>query len=299
MLGISPFWILSVHSKVFMRLFVTGGTGFIGTHFLRQALARGYEVIAQRRPGAKTRLPLINDPLWIDRPLDENFEDALMGCDVLVHLASHTPNPPYATLDECLYWNVQTSLNLASQAYLCGVKKFLIAGSCFEYGLAAEGLEYVTTNTPLQPTLSYPTSKAAASVAFEGFAREFQSKLKILRIFQVYGEGEDVKRFWPALRQAALAGHDFPMSFGEQVRDFITVEEVAKQFCDHLDFSNSTAGRPEIHHVASGNPQSLLSFAEYWWQRWQAKGCLQPGVLPYRRNEIMRLVPAPSLGSEI
>lgn len=275
-----------------MRIFVTGGTGFIGTHFLRQAIDRGHEVIAQRRPGAQTRLPLIRDPVWVDRQLDGNFEDALRECDVLVHLAAHTPNPPYATLSECLYWNVQASLQLASQAYLCGIKKFVIAGSCFEYGIAAEGLNLITTNTPLQPTLSYPTSKAAASVAFEGFAREHQSKLKILRIFQVYGEGEDSKRFWPALRQAAFAGDDFPMSFGEQVRDFVAVEEVAKQFCDHLDFSNSIAGRPEVHHVASGHPQSLLSFAEYWWQRWHAKGSLKPGAVPYRRNEIMRLVPA-------
>lgn len=277
-----------------MKLFVTGGTGFVGTHFLQQVLARGHEVVAQRRAGSQPRLPLSLQPVWVDRPLDANFEDVLAGCDALVHLASHTPNPPYAPLDACLYWNVYASLKLARQAQASGVGQFLIAGSCFEYGLAAENQVLITTDTPLRPMLSYPTSKAAASIAFEGFAREFVVKLKNLRIFQVYGEGEGEKRFWPALREAALAGRDFPMSPGEQVRDFIAVEEVARQFCEHLDFSSSVAGQPEVHHVASGRPQTLLAFAEFWWRQFQATGNLQPGAVPYRHNEIMRLVPAVS-----
>lgn len=277
-----------------MKLFITGGTGFVGTHFLQQALARGHEIVAQRRPGSQPRLPLAKQPTWVDRPLDGNFEDVFAGCDALVHLASHTPNPPYAALDECLYWNVYASLKLARQAQASGIGHFLIAGSCFEYGLAAENRTLITTDTPLQPTLSYPTSKAAASLAFEGFARESMVKLKNLRIFQVYGEGEEEKRFWPSLREAALAGQDFPMSPGEQVRDFITVEDVAHQFCEHLDFSSSVAGQPEVHHVASGQPQTLLAFAEFWWKEWGATGHLQPGAVPYRHNEIMRLVPAVS-----
>lgn len=274
-----------------MRLFVTGGTGFVGTHFLQQALARGHEIVAQRRPGSQPRLPLAKQPVWVDRALDANFEDVLTGCDAMVHLASHTPNPPYAPLDECLYWNVYASLKLARQAYTLGIGQFLVAGSCFEYGLGAAGQAFTTTYTSLKPTLSYPTSKAAASVAFEGFARESEVKLKNLRIFQVFGEGEDEKRFWPSLRAAALAGQDFPMSPGDQVRDFISVEEVARQFCEHLDFSSTIAGQPEIHHVASGRPQTLLSFAMYWWNKWKASGNLLPGALPYRKNEIMRLVP--------
>jgi len=275
-----------------MKLFVTGGTGFIGTHFLQQAQAMGHEVIAQRRPGSQPRLPLATQPEWIDRPLDASFEDVLAGCDALVHLASHTPNPPYAPLDACLYWNVFAPLKLAHQAKKSEVRLFLVAGTCFEYGRAAQNLEFIRTDTPLQPTLSYSTSKAAASVAFEGFARDSAVKLKYLRIFQVYGEGEDEKRFWPSLRAAALDGRDFPMSPGEQVRDFVAVEDVAHQFCEHLDYSRVIAGEPEIHHVASGEPQTLLSFANFWWLKWRAIGRLKPGSIPYRENEIMRIVPA-------
>jgi nucleoside-diphosphate-sugar epimerase len=272
-----------------MKIFLTGGTGFVGSHFLRQALAQGHEVIAQRRPGSLTRIALDQQPQWVDGALDGDFNEHLAGVDVLVHLASHTPNPPYDTLDRCLYWNVFAALQLAQQAIAHGVKRFLVAGSCFEYGRAAERVPELQVDTPLEPTLSYPTYKAAASVAWMGLAREMNLELKLLRIFQVYGEGEQANRLWPSLRDAALAGRDFPMSMGEQVRDFIDVQDVARQFVRALDFGDCKAGSPVVEHVASGAPQTLAAFAQHWWQHWGGTGQLQLGALPYRKNEIMRL----------
>lgn len=274
-----------------MKIFVTGATGFVGSHFVQQAIQAGHQVVAIRRTGSTTKIPLGNEPEWIEGGLDGDFEKHLAGIDVFVHLASHTPNPPYDKLSRCLYWNVFASIDLAEQAYGAGVRKFLIAGSCFEYGSAAESVEFLSTNTPLQPTLSYPISKAAASDAFEGFAREHNVALKLLRIFQVYGEGEGEKRMWPSLRRAALSGEDFPMSQGEQIRDFVSVQDVARQFIAHLDFSGTQEGQPVVFHVASGEYQSLLSFAQEWWSFWRATGKIIPGAMPYRKNEIMKLIP--------
>ncbi|MEX8499219.1 NAD-dependent epimerase/dehydratase family protein [Leptothrix ochracea] len=276
-----------------MKLFVTGGTGFVGSHVLQQAVAAGHEVIALRRPGSQTRIPLDIEPTWLDGALDGDHREALRGVDVWVHLASHTPNPPYAPLDACLYWNVYAPIKLAQQALQAGVGRFIVAGSCFEYGRAAEGLDEIRTDTPLAPTLSYPSSKAAASQAFAGFAREHGVQLKLLRIFQVYGEGEQASRLWPSLRLAARSGADFPMSAGEQVRDFVDVVDVARQFIRHLDFDAhpSPKGEPSIHHIASGHPQTLLAFAQHWWAHWGATGKILPGAMPYRKHEIMRLVP--------
>lgn len=275
-----------------MKLFVTGGTGFVGSHFVRQAIAAGHEVVALRRPGSRPRIPLENEPTWIDGALDTDHSKHFHGVHALVHLAAHTPNPPYAPLDECLYWNVFASIALARQALAHGVRHYLVASSCFEYGHAAEGRDVVTIDTPLEPTLSYPTSKAAASLAFEGFAREHNVRLKLLRLFQVYGEGEQASRMWPSMRRAALAGKDFPMTTGGQMRDFISVQDVAATFLRALDFADAATGVPTVSHVASGHPQSLLQFAQYWWKEWHASGRLIPGAIPYRPNEIMRLIPA-------
>lgn len=276
-----------------MKIFLTGGTGFVGSHFLRQVLAQGHEVIALRRPGSQPRIGLSHAPVWVDGALDGNHRAHLSGVDVMVHLASHTPNPPYDTLDRCLYWNVFASIKLAQQAIEQGVKKFIVAGSCFEYGQSANRVSYLDADTPLEPTLSYPTSKAAASVAFLGLARDLNLQLKLLRIFQVYGEGEPTSRLWPSLRAAALTGKDFPMSPGEQVRDFIPVEDVALQFLQALDFAGTLPGQPLVGHVATNRPQTLLDFAQHWWRHWGASGQLLVGAVRYRHNEVMRITTRP------
>jgi nucleoside-diphosphate-sugar epimerase len=274
-----------------MKIFLTGGTGFVGTHFLRQALAADHEVVALRRPGSRTRLELPRQPYWIDGELDGEHGAALQGCEVLVHLASHTPNPPYDTLERCLYWNVWASIRLAEQARAAGVSRFLIAGSCFEYGRSAARYEAIPNDAPLEPELSYPVSKAAASVAFLALGRQSGVRLELARIFQVYGEGEQATRLWPSLRRAALAGEDFPMSAGGQWRDFVAVEDVAAHFVRALPCEHLQPGEPRVTHVASGRPQRLIDFAEHWWRHWGATGRLLPGALPYRPGELMRLLP--------
>jgi nucleoside-diphosphate-sugar epimerase len=143
---------------------------------------------------------------------------------------------------------------------------------------------------PLQPTTAYGASKAAASIAACTLAREKRLELAILRPFPVFGEGEAPHRFFPMLRAAALAGTDFAMSPGEQIRDFTPVEQVARAFVNFVRHP-LVPGIPEIHNVGTGKPQSLLSFARFWWTHWKAPGRLRPGALPYRPGEIMRYVP--------
>ncbi len=275
-----------------MKIFLTGGTGFVGSHVIDQAHAAGHEVVALRRPGSRTRIALQREPRWVDGDLDADHAEALRGCEVFVHLASHTPNPPYDTLERCLYWNVYASIKLAEQARAAGIDRFLVAGTCFEYGRAAERYEAIPTDAPLEPVISYPVSKAAASVAFLALGRQPGVRLQLSRIFQVYGEGEQATRLWPSLRRAAQAGEDFPMSPGEQVRDFVRVEDVAAHFVQSLGCEHVTPGEPRIRHVASGQPQRLIDFAGHWWRHWGATGRLIPGAVPYRPGEVMRLVPA-------
>ena len=64
------------------------------------------------------------------------------------------------------------------------------------------------------------------------WAEEHQLSLEILRVFHVSGEGESQNRFWPSLRRAALAGEDFQMRAGEQIRDFLNVLDVSSVFLD-------------------------------------------------------------------
>jgi nucleoside-diphosphate-sugar epimerase len=273
-----------------MKIFITGGTGFIGSHFINQAHLHGHDIVAQKRINSYSKIPLLKEPNWIIKDLDGDFRPVLQNCDIFIHFAAHTANPPYANLNDCLYWNVIASVRLLKQAIDIGIKNFIIAGSSFEYGASAIDQEFVHPSTKLAPSLSYPVSKACASISFIELAREYKINMKILRLFQVYGEGESPFRFWPSLCKAALEGNDFPMSSGNQIRDFILVNDVVQQFINELDFRNSVNGRTQIRNIGTGIGQKLIDFAEYWWINLNAKGKLLPGNIPLRDGEIERLV---------
>lgn len=274
-----------------MKLFVTGATGFIGSHVVRQAVAAGHEVVAlQRSRLSRPRIPLESEPVWLARTLDAVTSADFAGTDVLVHLAAHTPNVPYDTLEACLHWNVLVPLTLFRRAAAAGVTRIVVAGSCFEYGRSGERYEFIPPTAPLEPTQTYPASKAAASVAFYQLAVDLGLRLSIHRIFQVFGEGEADSRLWPSLRRAALAGEDLEMTPAEQVRDFVPVEDAAAQLLSacHRDVP---PGIPLIQNLGTGRPQTLRAFAEDWWREWSATGRLVFGAKPYRDGEVMRYVP--------
>lgn len=275
-----------------MKIFVTGGTGFIGSHFINQAHSEGHEVIALRHnPTSLPRILLHKEPEWIDKSMSDLNQEDFSGCSTLVHFAAHSANVPYDTLENCFEQNVLNPLKLFRLAIKSGIHRYIIAGSCFEYGKSGERYEFIPTTAPLEPTSSYPASKAAASIAFQTLAFEENLELLIYRIFQVYGEGEAESRFWPSLRKAAFAGKDLPMSHGRQIRDFIDVSNVAASFVAALNRMDLLPGKPIIENLGSGIPLTLRAFAEEQWKEAGAIGKLLPGIIPMRSNDVLRYVP--------
>ena len=257
-----------------MRIFLTGGTGFIGSYFIENALDIGHELICLRRPGSENNRKLLNEPIWIDGTYESDYNEILKGCDVLVHLAAHSTNFPYDTLENCLHWNVISPLKLLQNAENCGIEKFIIIGTGFEYGLSGEKYEFIPVGAPLIPKMNYPVSKAVGSLVFSQWALENNLKLKYLRVFQVYGEGEDKSRLWPSLKKAAQLGKDFELTNGNQVRDFTHVDDISKIIIDELKDFNFKSGKTLFKNIGSDKPQTVREFAEYWWNHWNAKGNL-------------------------
>ena len=186
--------------------------------------------------------------------------------------------------------NCNQSNRMIKIASSIGIKNFTVTGSAFEYGESSNNYLYIPTNAPLVPIGSYPTSKVMSFYMFKELAEELNISISYERIFQVFGEGEAENRFWPALKKAALSGEDFPMTKGNQVRDFINVNDAANQLItkhkENLDLNTKF----KVGHIANGQGQSLLSFAEYWWNYFKAKGKLLPGVKKSRPTDLKRIV---------
>ena len=274
-----------------MNLFVTGGTGFLGSHFIAAALADGHQIMAIRRSESSPRIKLKQEPTWCCGNLDDDWRECLQKCDIFVHLASAGVVSNKDNWEYCFRVNVTESLALWRQAIDSGVRKFLICGTCFEYGLSGNQYEFIPTDAPLLPIDAYSSSKAAASLAAIAMAHRFDIKLLLVRPFHLYGLGESQERFWPSLCQAARSGLDFPMTQGEQIRDFMHVTDASSVL---LDWSLQLPHSPvnvEIRNLGSGKLMKLIDFAQQEWSRLKATGCLKPGQLDYREGEIMRYAP--------
>lgn len=272
------------------KIFITGGTGFIGSHLLKKLAETENEVLALRRSNACPRIDIGREPQWLDKPLDQVDAVDLVGVEVLIHLASVGVSPVQATWEELFYWNVSVFVRLMEQAKLAGVRRLVVAGTFAEYGKSADRYDLIPTDAPLLPTYPYAASKAAAFAAAHAFSIDSGLELYYLRIFSAYGEGQFSGNFWPALKEAAQSGADFKMTMGEQIRDYIPVESVVKRFLLASELK-PIQGKILVVNVGTGAPVTMRAFAEYWWNFWGAKGQLCVGALPYRANEVMRFVP--------
>lgn len=271
-----------------MRIFVTGATGFIGSHFVNAALEQGHEVVGIRRSGAESRIRPAGAVAWLEKGLAEVTARDFQRNDVLVHLAAAGVDQSSDNDRECFDVNVVQAERLLSAGADAGVSRVIFCGSCFEYGLAAIDYDRIPADAPLFPNGPYHASKAAASQLATGWAFHHLIPLAILRPFHVYGPGEGPNRFWPSLWEAAASGRDFPMTDGGQVRDFTPVLTVASRF---LAACLEPLHGVRIENVGSGEAMTLLDFARREWTTSGAGGRLLPGAVPRRKNEVMRYVP--------
>lgn len=275
-----------------MRLFLTGGTGFIGSHVLSSALAAGHEVVALRRsPLSEPVIPLPCQPIWCEGNLATVKLAWLEGVEAVVHLASVGVSPQQASWSELLQVNVLGSLRLLELAAELGVRRCIIAGTSHEYGNAARRYDAIPPDAPLEPVSAYAASKAAAFQLMRTFAAEQRLEFFYGRIFSAYGEGQFSGNFWPSLRTAALSGDDFLMTSGRQISDFVTVTAVAEHLLEACVRVDIEPGAPLVVNIGSGIPKTLLAFAESEWARLGATGQLLPGSLPDRPDQIARYVP--------
>lgn len=276
-----------------MKIAITGSTGLIGSHLLRELTKYHSDILALKRAESSPRIPLNRDPVWIEGQLNDLCESDLKGSDCLIHLAAHGVDPKVANWDDCFRCNVLESLELWRRAANVGVKNFVICGSCFEYGATGDSCDYISVDTPLRPTGPYHASKAAATMAASAFAYTEKVKVWVLRPFHVFGEGEAANRLYPQIINAAREGRDLNLTEGRQIRDFMNAEEAARMVHGYALMLTEEEREPlfRISNLGTGKPVSLRDFTVKVWKESGGTGALNFGAIPYRDAEVMRYVP--------
>jgi len=225
-----------------MKVLVTGGAGFIGSHLVEALLLRGHEVavLDNLSTGSHANLANVYSKIQLtegDIMDDGKVEAALNGADSVAHLAALTSVPESfrmaARYREINAGGTQKVANLAASA---GAKKFVFASSCAVYGAPLK--LPLTEREPLKPMSPYAESKVWAEDAVRQAATRTMGTC-IFRLFNVFGPRAPVNQYSGVITQFAsrLRQNRPPLIYGdgEQTRDFIFVADAVKFFVAALE----------------------------------------------------------------
>jgi UDP-glucose 4-epimerase len=216
-----------------MKVLVTGGAGFIGSHVVDLLIQSGYEpiVVDNLRSGKREQVP--PHVRFIDLDISSpQIEDvfAREKPDVVIHMAAQVDvaysiqNP---VEDACQ--NILGTIRLLECCYKYDVKKFIFSSSCAVYGEINDCS--IKETFPLQPQSFYGISKFTSEMYIQIFNILHNVPFTILRYANVYGprqtskgEGGVISIF---IKKVLNGESPFIFGDGEQTRDFVYVKDVA------------------------------------------------------------------------
>jgi len=272
-------------------IFISGGTGFIGSHLSRRLVNESAEVSILAR--GNSSLDLISDIVKKVRIHNSEITDInyllkiikKTSPKIVFHLAARiNAGSGFESLTSLIDVNLLGTINILKAAYEAGsVKKIVFIGTSDVYG--SMEIPY-SENSAVNPISAYAASKASAELFCRYLAAEYRIPLVILRPFIVYGEGQSPDMFIPQLIQSALKGKDFSMTGGEQTRDFLYINDFVDA-CIRAGLRKEAEG--EIINVASGKEILLADVAEKIMSLLDNPVKIRFGALPYRENERWRV----------
>ena len=241
-----------------MKVAVTGASGFIGRHVLLKLSESSCEITAITRKsenlsGFKSKIDIME--MDISLPLENAYE--LIGKpDILIHLAWHGL-PNYKSLHH-FETELPVQYRFLSGLVKSGLPNLLVAGTCFEYGMQSGALGEDCEARPSNP---YGFAKDTLRHQLGFLKHEHPFNLTWARLFYIYGEGQSEKSLFPQLKKAVENGDKiFNMSGGEQLRDYLSVSEVASYLVS-LAMMEKDIG---VVNVCSGKPVSVRKLVENW-----------------------------------
>ena len=162
------------------------------------------------------------------------------------------------------------------------LKSFINIGSSDEYGDVNAPQSEIQRESPISP---YSLGKVSATHFLQMLFRTEKFPVTILRLFLTYGPGQSSNRFIPQIISGCLKDISFPVSKGEQLRDFCFIDDVIRAIFLVFDSSKSAG---EIINIASGKPVSIRYVIENI-QNIIEGGYPEFGEIDYRSNENMHL----------
>lgn len=247
-----------------MRILITGGAGFIGSHLVQHYQGKADVVVLDNlRSGHLENLAGL-DHIFIHDSITEPdaVARAMRGVDLVFHLAALISVPESIEKPrECLDINVAGLLNVLDAAAQAKVRKLILASSAAIYG---DNPTVPKTEDMLpEPKSPYAITKLDGEYYLDLYRREHGLDTASLRFFNVFGPRQDPNSAYaaavPIFIQKALAGDDLTIfGDGRQTRDFIHVKDIVAA----LSHIASTPGLGGTYNVGYGESITVRDLAQ-------------------------------------
>ena len=259
-----------------MRVLVTGGAGYIGSHTVALLRARGDFVVVLDSLELGHRESIGDTPLVVGRTQDQALVKQVIGdhrLDAVIHFAAYkaageSMRNPAKYFDN----NVYGSLCLLEAAQQAGVRRFVFSSTAAVYG-TPQSLP-VSEDAPLAPENPYGESKLLVERMLRWFDTCHGLRSVALRYFNAAGaaldasNGEDprcVQNLIPLVMNAATGraakvlvfGTDYPTPDGTGIRDYIHVLDLAEAHARALDFLGQH-NRSDVFNLGTGKGASVF-----------------------------------------
>ncbi|MBK1856047.1 NAD-dependent epimerase/dehydratase family protein [Verrucomicrobiaceae bacterium 5K15] len=247
-----------------MKILVTGGAGFIGSHIVEhfQGKAEEIRVLDNLRTGYRENLHGL-DHTFIEGSITDRalVKQAVEGVDYIFHMAAMVSVPEsMAKISECVEINVNGLLNVLEEASAAKVKKLVFASSAANYG-DNPTVPKVETMYP-EPKSPYAITKLDGEYYLEMFRTEGLLETTSVRFFNVFGPRQDPKGAYaaavPIFIEKAVKGENITVfGDGEQTRDFIYVKDIVGA----LVFAATTEGVHGTYNAGYGGQITINDLA--------------------------------------
>lgn len=252
-----------------MRLLVTGGAGFIGSHYVRTLLNGGYEGYEDARVTVIDTLTYSGNPDNLpdhprlefvhgdicDRPL---LLDLLTGHDAVVHFAAESHvDRSLVSADAFMRTNVQGTQRLLSACAQRNIPRVVHVSTDEVYGSVEHGAW--TEEHPLLPNSPYAASKAASDLVARAYGRTHGLDLSVTRCCNNYGPRQYPEKLVPLFITRLLEGLPVPLyGDGLQSREWLHVDD----HCRAVQTVLNEGEADEIYNVGSGIELTNVSLTE-------------------------------------
>jgi dTDP-glucose 4,6-dehydratase len=244
-----------------MRVLVTGGAGFIGSHFVKRLLRGGDEAVVLDKltySGNRANLPADVEFHEGDIAASEDVARAARGCDAIVNFAAETHvDRSILTADDFGRTEFRGTQVLLEHIRETGAR--LVQVSTDEVYGDLEGGGSSQESDLLNPSSPYSAAKAAGELLIPAYVRTFGVNASITRGSNTYGPHQYPEKFIPLFVTNALDGEPLPLyGDGRQVRDWLFVED----HCAGIELVLLQGAAGEIYNVGGGDERENIEVAE-------------------------------------